>query len=537
MKPNSFCTISTNKCKHELTIFLLTLSIHHPESSVYILSDKETSLEILNMSPKIKLDMKWFIELDEYSNKTRFEMENEGIWSNFQMMKANVIEKALEKEEDTLFLDSDMVILDEINDINKDKNLGVSPQFIKEKNVKEVGYYNGGMLWTNNKEVPKDWIEFTKTSRYFDQASIEDLAKKYSYFEFGENYNLQSWRFILGLETTQQITNNINIKKGKLYYKSERLKTIHTHFNKGSNIFSRINDHILSKMRACKMYKELCSIRRGIRGKWEIYIPDNKIMIGMWHHNNDSFRELAMKWKLKIKDVDIIMERTPNCMIYPGIYLYDRPTLEWLEESIMRSNLFLLGNGDIKLEGEALKKQRVNVKPWIFWPRRPMILEDYIEINKTKSYEKRNTTVVFIGNIENQVQNKYRENKEWIKIVDNYHCTIGQVHKFSQEEYLEELHNSKYGLCLRGYGSKCHREVELMALGTVPIVTDEVSVSSYINPLIENIHYKKISKVEDWKEPSKEEWEKMSKACVKWYEENIHSRNSWELTIKTILYT
>ena len=114
---------------------------------------------------------------------------------------------------------------------------------------------------------------------------------------------------------------------------------------------------------------------------------------------------------------------------------------------------------------------------------------------------------------------------------------MGKVHKFSQEEYLEELHNSKYGLCLRGYGSKCHREVELMALGTVPIVTDEVSVSSYINPLIENVHYKKISKVEDWKEPSKEEWEKMSKACVKWYEENIHSRNSWELTIKTILYT
>ena len=117
MKPNSFCTISTNKCKHELVIFLLTLSIHHPEAPVYILSDKETSLEILNMTPKIKLDMKWFIELDEYSNKSRTEMEGEGIWSDFQMMKARVIEKALEIEEDTLFLDSDMVILDEINDI------------------------------------------------------------------------------------------------------------------------------------------------------------------------------------------------------------------------------------------------------------------------------------------------------------------------------------------------------------------------------------------------------------------------------------
>ena len=130
-----------------------------------------------------------------------------------------------------------------------------------------------------------------------------------------------------------------------------------------------------------------------------------------------------------------------------------------------------------------LKKQRLNVKPWIFWPRRPMILENYMEKTKIKSYEKRKTTLVFIGNIENSVQNKYRENKEWKKIVDNYHCTTGKVHKFSQEEYLEELHNSKYGLCLRGYGSKCHREVELMALGTVPIVEKNVD-------MVRNIHEK-----------------------------------------------
>ena len=41
-------------------------------------------------------------------------------------------------------------------------------------------YYNGGMLWVQNKDVPNDWIEFTKTSRFHDQASIEDLVKKYN---------------------------------------------------------------------------------------------------------------------------------------------------------------------------------------------------------------------------------------------------------------------------------------------------------------------------------------------------------------------
>ena len=57
------------------------------------------------------------------------------------------------------------------------------------------------------------------------------------------------------------------------------------------------------------------------------------------------------------------------------------------------------------------------------------------------------------------------------------------------EDYLMKLSQSKYGLCLRGYGSKCHREVELMAFGTVPIITPEVSIKSNMNPPIENVHY------------------------------------------------
>ena len=63
-----------------------------------------------------------------------------------------------------------------------------------------------------------------------------------------------------------------------------------------------------------------------------------------------------------------------------------------------------------------------------------------------------------------------------------------------------KLRESKYGLCLRGYGSKCHREVELMAFGTVPIVTPEVSVSSYMEPLIENTHYIKVTTPAELKE-------------------------------------
>ena len=41
-------------------------------------------------------------------------------------------------------------------------------------------------------------------------------------------------------------------------------------------------------------------------------------------------------------------------------------------------------------------------------------------------------------------------------------------------EYLFKIISSRYGLCIRGYGEKCHRS-GLMAVGTIPIVTNDVN--------------------------------------------------------------
>ena len=187
--PSSFCTICTYNCSQELVGFLLSLSLHHRNAETIVLCDTKTKEKIENMTPKPLINLKIFNELDKYTNYNRDEMVRMDIWDDFQMAKADVITHALNYNKDTMFLDSDTIILDtlyiETNDGNK--QLGVSPQFIQQKNVDETGYYNGGMLWTNQKSLPNDWKIFTKSSRYYDQASIEDLVHKYPYFEFGEN--------------------------------------------------------------------------------------------------------------------------------------------------------------------------------------------------------------------------------------------------------------------------------------------------------------------------------------------------------------
>jgi hypothetical protein len=103
-----------------------------------------------------------------------------------------------------------------------------------------------------------------------------------------------------------------------------------------------------------------------------------------------------------------------------------------------------------------------------------------------------------------------------------------------------KLRNSKYGLCIRGYGSKCHREVELMAFGTVPIVTKEVSINSYLDPPVENVHYIKVDNKEEFKQKinsiSQEKWIEISNACYEWYQRNVYSKNAWNNMISNILY-
>ena len=93
-------------------------------------------------------------------------------------------------------------------------------------------------------------------------------------------------------------------------------------------------------------------------------------------------------------------------------------------------------------------------------------------------------------------------------------------------EALEELHRSGGG------GKKCHREVECMALGCIPLVAPEVDMDSYANPPIEGVHYLRISSPEDLVNKVKgvKNWLEMSEACKKWYLDNCSIDGMWKLT-------
>jgi hypothetical protein len=262
--PNSFCSIATKNCKDELIILLKSLEIHHPNTNIYIMTDTETKhcIKQINFKPGFNIIIK--NNLDKYSSYTRTEMVELKIWNEFQMKKADVIYFALENEKDTLFLDSDILILGKIKCIDKTKNLGVSPHYIKKSETDKYGYYNGGVLWTNKKSIRDKWYKYAEKSRYFDQAAIEDLVKdpKYKHFEFGEEYNVGWWRLSKSNETPNTILTyfTYDVISQKIYYKDKKIKFVHTHFNNGLQMYKLFNDIIKYLLRNSYRYQELSLI-------------------------------------------------------------------------------------------------------------------------------------------------------------------------------------------------------------------------------------------------------------------------------------
>ena len=264
--------------------------------------------------------------------------------------------------------------------------------------------------------------------------------------------------------------------------------------------------------------------------KPKIYIP--KGHTGFFAHSGDSFREMAKIWAER-GYVDCVPTANIHHVWLGGVgkaLLYDRPTYEWLQkappaEQVWEKGLF--GNPAPLKGGVA----------WSFWPRRPELVEALVEKGLAKkAWEARAKGIVFYGRSENAVQKARRTVADWSTVCDEFvHVNGMSKYIYTQEEYLEQLSNARFGLCLAGYGFKCHREVECMAMGCVPIVAPEVDMTNYAEPPQEGLHYLRVQNPDDVlevKNMTPERWTVMSAACRDWWERNASAEGMWRLTEK-----
>ena len=299
---------------------------------------------------------------------------------------------------------------------------------------------------------------------------------------------------------------------------------------------------------------------------------------GYFAHPGDSFREMVRLWGKA--GLCRVREHPTATMVWwgevgrgevgrgevgrgevgrGGVLLYDRPNHDWRLAAPMSEKEWkfaLFGNPKVPVG-------RADSSPWFFWPRRPALVEEIVEQGSFPSWEKRTNSLVFYGKTENKVQEKRRSTadwssacSDWIMVTGNETCRVvqgtktitdmcpnGQYHPngqypFTHSEYLLKLADSRFGLCLAGYGYKCHREVECMAMGCVPICAPEVDMNSYAVPPLEGVHYLRVNSPEEAREKvasvSKEAWEVMSAAGHAWWKENCSVQGSFALTLKIV---
>lgn len=472
MKCSAFATLATGNAWDDLLGLLLSLNKIHSDSVLYLYCDNEIRERVSLFSNYLSLTVHCKTSLEEFSGKSRALMEAEGSWLRFMMAKADVMLWALERQGDVLFIDCDIVVLKPIYiDEQQNPEIALSPHFIRQEFVDQYGLFNGGVFWSRSIEAVKRWKALMPESRYFDQACLEDLAHEFSCYLFDESHNLSWWRVYQSDRRPGDELNRLTVNSsGRLCIDDAEIHFVHTHFRVQSGTIGAFNREILRlAMRGSQTWLKILLLRLA-RGSFEVHLPSQP-RTGIWNHKNDSFRELAVLWE-EAGLCRITRSDENHCWFgfSGGVALYDRPTFEWWNSEIAEAELVLCGNVRPKNEKSI---------PWIFWPREPRAYNSFRE-NRTRS--EKTTQTIFIGNVENGVQDRFRRPEDWKNVIEKFLLSEGKAHRYSQKQYLEELSSSRFGLCLRGYGAKCHREIELMGLGVIPMITNEVDFNSYANP-------------------------------------------------------
>jgi hypothetical protein len=282
-------------------------------------------------------------------------------------------------------------------------------------------------------------------------------------------------------------------------------------------------------------FRDLLAASRSAEDLPLITLPTGKGLEGMWSHVGDTFREMVRLWS--DRGYCRIQERDDTTHCWWGdvgeVLLYDRPTPRWWSQPPPHQ-MALFGN----CGPPGPDKQRLRQSVWSFWPRSPKALEARVDSAGILGWSERPLASIFLGKVENGVQRQHRcdPSTDWSAAVELFSMPAdgSAGYPYTQSEYLEKVSQTRWGLCLRGYGPKCNREIEYMALGTVPIVTEGVDMTNFLEPPREGEHFLRAATAADVRrivtETSQATWERMSRACHAWWRKNASAEGLFRLT-------
>jgi hypothetical protein len=271
-KISAVATLVTEPALEDFEILLYTLSLwNEPKPRLYVMTDTATKIRVISAVAKLytgaQVNLK--TSLDKYTGLKRAEMERRPgetyatLFGDFTAEKTVLMDWALELEsEGVLFCDADICHLAPLPQLPDSCSLALSQHMIRPGDEARYGKYNAGYLWIQRKETVARWRTLCATSRFFEQACLEDLATpEESLYEFPLQVNYGWWRMWQGTKSPA------DLQKAWAFFRSadsagltvegQTLQSIHTHWREKADPATRaFNEWVLEKLRKLASVKK-----------------------------------------------------------------------------------------------------------------------------------------------------------------------------------------------------------------------------------------------------------------------------------------
>ncbi len=225
---------------------LFTIDQYHVDANIFVYSDTQTAPKIQALPTKSQLHVR--PALDGYGQYSRKDMEAlpgkiySSLWHDCMIEKTNVMRWVFETVENAdmegvWFLDADICLFSTLPRFSLTDRLALSPHYIRSGDEKRFGRYNGGFVWLKDPALLDVWKGATHTSRFFEQAALEELVKEVEPKQFVEipiQHNFGWWRLDQSVDPPPVIQKRLGYKREMssvgLTFDSLTLSSIHTHW-------------------------------------------------------------------------------------------------------------------------------------------------------------------------------------------------------------------------------------------------------------------------------------------------------------------
>lgn len=199
MEIKSVSLVATHELKEEALLCIMAIRRIYPKMDILLFTDTETQVYLADRVENVTFDLycepkNLEILTTQYSSVS---VANRFHRADCIAAKMPCITQACNIFGNTLFIDSDIVLLEEVHK-NCIADLTLSPHFHHDNRVgscDKYGVYNAGYLFATLGEVGRVWDQiYRERSSFFEQQGMIWFHEYFDTYHFDRSHNIGFWR-------------------------------------------------------------------------------------------------------------------------------------------------------------------------------------------------------------------------------------------------------------------------------------------------------------------------------------------------------